>query len=144
MQVGQPDQVYLVMKGRVNCVAEKNGVFKTFIQQSYFGDVETLQRVPRIFSTKAAIECSLLVISSQKLEAALSRFSDLKSLLLSRAVERLMGIELALARFQCFNGITAKDTFWDKKSDPSEVHTLLTRWLEIVQKKSQSEPSSPE
>ena len=142
--VRQANLVYLILKGRVNCIAQKGSCFKTYIRQSYFGDIEVLQRVPRLFTTKAASDCDFITISSQIVEECLDRFPEICIQLFKKAIKRLLAVRYSMSRFQNFNGITMNDCFWNQgNNEHRNFHRVLELWLNIVKKKANDELLSP-
>ena len=61
-----PDEVYFLTKGRVNLLAHNGKIFKTYVQGSYFGEVEILDNKTRSCTVQALKEgAEFLVISKR-------------------------------------------------------------------------------
>jgi hypothetical protein len=37
-----PNNLFIIAKGRINCMYNKEMVFKTYVEKSYFGDIEII------------------------------------------------------------------------------------------------------
>lgn len=124
------------MRGRVNCIGNKNTCFKSYVRQSYFGEMEVLQKIPRLFSTKAHIECNLLIIDIQNFERILAMFPELNYKLLERAIRRMISTQVSQLRFDHFEGITVNDNFWNEETAKRGwLHTMVEEWLGLIEKK---------
>lgn len=133
------------MKGRVDCIGHKNGCFKTYVAQSYFGDIEVLQKIPRLFSTKAASDCNLLMLNSKVFESILNMYPDLCQQLMHKSIKRFLCAQFSIRRFECFSGITKKDGFWShEKEEQTHLHKMLGIWLNLVEVKAAKDVGSME
>lgn len=121
------------MKGRVACMESNRTCFKVYVRESYFGDIEILQRTPRIFSTMALSDCTLLSLNPKVFENIRRMFPELCAKLLQRSIRRYISAEIALTRFERYHGITQNDEFWTfEKGSEKQVHRMLDAWLEIL------------
>lgn len=66
-----PNQVFFITKGRIYLVNEDLIPFKAMICGSYFGEIEIIFKVKRLFTTLAAEDSELLTISKQAYEAVI-------------------------------------------------------------------------
>jgi hyperpolarization activated cyclic nucleotide-gated potassium channel 1 len=67
--------VYFLVHGRVNMVIGMHLVtFKTYVQGSYFGEVEIFDASPRMHTARAEVACDMLTISQQAFLAILKVF----------------------------------------------------------------------
>jgi hyperpolarization activated cyclic nucleotide-gated potassium channel 1 len=59
-----PILIYFILTGRINFVyGEHDTTFKTFVAGSYFGELELLRNVNRLFTTRCQVDTSFLVIT---------------------------------------------------------------------------------
>ncbi|CAG9311648.1 unnamed protein product [Blepharisma stoltei] len=70
-----PDEVYFLTKGRVNLIASNGVVFKSYVQGSYFGEVEIMENTPRDCSVQATKDgAEFLVLSKRHFLKMLEEF----------------------------------------------------------------------
>ncbi|CAG9319559.1 unnamed protein product [Blepharisma stoltei] len=85
-----PDEVFFIVKGRVNLVLENNGIcYKSFLKGSYIGEIEILtKRSIRDNNAQAAGLSEFLVISKHDFLKILKDFPDQQKKLTKIAKER--------------------------------------------------------
>lgn len=70
-----PDEVYFLTKGRVNLIASNGVVFKSYVQGSYFGEVEIIENTARDCSVQATRDgAEFLVLSKRQFLKMLEEF----------------------------------------------------------------------
>ena len=122
--------VYLVIEGQVNCLGERSLCFKSYGKGSYFGDIEIFCKTPRLFSVRAESTTTLAIINVFKLESALKVFRDSKMIIMRRSIQRLIKINIAMARIRKFKMVVRSDPFWmvvDR--DRERLHKEIAGWL---------------
>ena len=65
-QLEYPDEVYFLTKGRVNLLTYNGLVFKTYVQGSYFGEVEILENKTRSCTVQAHLEGAEFLVLSKR------------------------------------------------------------------------------
>lgn len=125
------DPVYLIIEGRVNCIAESSMCFKTFIKGSYFGDIEIFQKSPRLFSVKAETHSTLAMINVVTLEKAFEVYKQSKIIILGRAMDRQIKINMSLIRIKIYGSIKRNDLYWNRfPGNLNELHWEFQDWLD--------------
>jgi hypothetical protein len=121
------------MKGRVSCMLRSQACFKTYTEESYFGDIEVLKNVPRIFSVRANTKCSIMIISRDMIDRSCRTYPELQADLYRRSIKRLISLRIAMSSFKCYDGINSKDAFWHKFTlDKDSLHDSVSIWLNKV------------
>lgn len=119
------------MSGRINCLANRSVCFKTYVEGSYFGEIEVLKNCPRIHSVRAEENTTLLEIRSSFLGNLLLSYPEYHSKLVQRGVERHLAVKRAIKKIKKFEMIPQNDIFWNQETDNFGFFSQeLTDWIE--------------
>jgi len=66
------DKIFLIISGRVSCLLSGGVCFKTYVEGSYFGDLDSLNHMRRLFTVRAEEPLKLAVLDRDQLEQVLS------------------------------------------------------------------------
>ena len=133
--------VYLILKGRINCIFKTKICFKSYVKGSYFGDIEIFKKAPRVFTTRAQYNSCLLAIDAQKLLSTLKKYPNYHRNLLQRSIKRYLSIFVSMKQIKLYEGMVPNDGFWttDRKSSGMlrESHYMneISLWLENINQK---------
>lgn len=122
--------MYLLISGRINCLTKGSVCIKSFIAGSYFGDVELLLNLPRMFATKVQETAKLIMIPGQSIKHLQFQNQRFYMQFLKRTVKRHIGINIAKKRCEIFANITHKDDFWNVIQAAKPISTQVNAWLE--------------
>lgn len=122
--------MFLLISGRINCLTKGSVCIKSFIAGSYFGDIELLLNLPRMFATKVQETAKLIMIPGQSIKQLQYQNQRFYSLFLKRTVKRYIGINIAKKRCEIFTNITHKDDFWNVVQTVKPISTQVNAWLE--------------
>jgi len=122
-----------VIEGRAACRLARNISFKTFIEGSYFGDLELLTQKQRLFSVQATESLKLAVIEREKLMQILASDPIVSSNLVSKTLKRYIHIKNGIRRIRPYKKITMNSEFWDASMpDGPSVNEKIDLWLELI------------
>jgi hypothetical protein len=103
---------------------------KSFISGSYFGDLELILNIPRLFSTKAQDTSKLIMIPTQSIKALKLQNQRFYLQFIKRTLKRLIGVSIAKKRCEIFTNITYKDEFWSAAHVNQPISVQVSTWLE--------------
>lgn len=125
-----PDEVYFLTKGRINLVAGNGVAFKTYVQGSYFGEVELLENKPRTCTVQVHKEgAEFLVLSKKHFFKLMEEFpkiaEEIKETARLRRIKNNEAKELALNPHCLIRSETKIKTFYatnttEYKIEPNE------------------------
>lgn len=73
------EEVYFIKSGRVHLKAINNVVFRTYVQGSYFGEIEIIENLPRdSTATIASTESQMLLLKKTEFFQVINEFPDIK------------------------------------------------------------------
>lgn len=130
--------VYLLVKGRVKCVASRTVTFTTYIEGSYFGDIEYFTKFTRQFSVVAMEKVTLVRIEYEHLEQVNNMFPGSKLDLIERTFARYFRVLLSMHKSSVFSGLRAGDLFWSQQNNVEDIkhlqksHREISEWLEVI------------
>lgn len=92
-----PDEVYFLTRGKVNLITQNGIAFKTYVQGSYFGEVEILENKTRTCSVRAHKEgAEFLVLSKRQFLKTMEEFPKIAEEI--RETARMRGIKNSEAK----------------------------------------------
>lgn len=83
-----PEEVYFIVKGKVNFMYGPNSVFKTTSTGSYFGEIELLEQIPREFSTMSEDNCEFMLMNRAIFEEVMKEYPKIAAQIKEAAAER--------------------------------------------------------
>ncbi|KRX10444.1 Cyclic nucleotide-binding protein [Pseudocohnilembus persalinus] len=84
-----PTDLYFITKGRVNfTLFKKNQAFRTFVQGSYFGELEIFSKKKRLYTVVCDTDCEFLTIQSDSYTNILDDFQDIQKKIKNLAEKR--------------------------------------------------------
>ena len=104
------DNLYLIIEGRAACRLTRNISFKSFIEGSYFGDLELLTRQKRLFSVQATDDLRLAVIEREKLAQIMANDPVLSSTIIYKTLKRYINIKASIRKIMPYQMITMNTT----------------------------------
>jgi Cyclic nucleotide-binding domain/Ion channel len=80
------DHMYFIVQGRVNYILEKfNTVFNTVTTGSHFGEIELIEKVPRLFTVITEVQSDLFTMTSHCFEYLLNAYPKIGTDLIKSA-----------------------------------------------------------
>ena len=119
----------------MNSLIYKRGCFKTHVKGGYFGEIEVLSMLPRLFTTCAQDNSTLLAIHGGHIRKIMSRYPNHQFKFMEKTIRRFLMISYSIKKLQMFEAITHKDAFWSEPEPPSEVRfsAEVGKWFELVE-----------
>ena len=127
------DEVYLLLSGKVNCLLGRNICFKKYVEGSYFGDIEFMGRMRRLFSIRAEVPTVLVALPTSKIEAVFK--SHHQSLLNQwrRTIKRYLHFKLSMRKAFFFRMITNNSDWWEVTNHKDLlIFSKMQRWFDEV------------
>lgn len=122
--------VYLIMEGKVNCLANRSLCFKSYTKGSYFGDIEMFCKTPRLFSVRAECPTTLALISVLNLEEAFKVYRESHLKIMKKALQKLIKVNIGLQRVTQYDLVVRTDPFWNDDKTKNMLHSMVASWLE--------------
>lgn len=127
--------VYLIISGRVNCLQGRNICFKNYVQGSYFGDIEYLAELRRLFSIRAEEPTVLLAIPAEALTRVYKENPDSHLIQWRISLKRYLCFKACIKKASAFQKITNNDEWWDQPNTTDvEINKRFESWLYDVAK----------
>lgn len=142
--------VYLILSGRVSCRLDRDVSFKTYIEGSYFGDIEVLNQSRRLFSVKADEAVTLAVIDRQVLESIFIQNTDFASIFIQRTLKRYLSCKRSIKKIRFFRKITKNNDWWEENQEEEgqQSHYIMekiSKWVDhVIDKKLKVIPKNDE
>ena len=83
-----PSNIFFLLKGRVGFYNDSNKLFKTYIEGSYFGELEVFKSCLRQYKTKVLEDAHMLLLSRNEFLNELQHFPEIYEEIHLRAIER--------------------------------------------------------
>ena len=131
--VDSSEVVYLLLSGKVNCLLGRNICFKKYVEGSYFGDIEFMGRMRRLFSIRAEVPTVLVALPTCKIEEVFK--SHHQSLLNQwrRTIKRYLHFKLSMRKAFFYRKITNNSDWWDVTNHKDMViFSKMQRWFDEV------------
>ena len=90
--------VYLILNGRVNCLHRRKTNMKSYVSDSYFGEVEVFKNCPRLFTVRAEKMSELLMLKRDEFLGILDKFPETKKTFLSRSILKTFNIKMCFLK----------------------------------------------
>lgn len=104
-------------KGRVNfTVGKKQATFKSFVGGSYFGEIEILYNIPRMFNVRCEEDCSFLTVEKNFFLYLLDKYPKIRKRIKALARKREELMHQSLIKIDKFLEIDPNSGFWNKKT----------------------------
>lgn len=138
--VAPAQPVFLILDGRVNCLLTRNLCFKTYVKGSYFGDFEFFRNCTRLFSVRAEVPTTLMMISCETLASTFNSFPEAVMVVMKRSLQRYMRYQLSIRLIKKYGMVTMNDEYWtediaaDKKYGSLILHQKIENWLSRIAK----------
>lgn len=116
----------------------KRVCFKTYIQGSYFGDIEIYKKCPRMFSVRAQVNSTLLLVNGEHFRNTMDGYPNYSFQLMGQSIRRYLSLLYSLKKIDHFDGITHKDPFWKevKEEDNNiKLNKKVGKWLDRINEK---------
>ncbi len=111
-----PINIYFIISGRVNIVVGAHMLnLKTYVQGSYFGEIEMVNNTIRQSTIRAEMDCELLTLSRKAFLRLMEDFPNYREELKQIAEERQLRIHEALRKIKQLLPISFSSKFWEKK-----------------------------
>lgn len=83
-----PNFIYFLLEGRIGFYNDQNRIFKTYIEGSYFGEIEIYKSCLRQFKCKALEETRILQLPRDQFLSEIKHFPDIAQEIHFRAIQR--------------------------------------------------------
>lgn len=125
----------MILTGKVNCLLSRNVAFKSYIQGSYFGDIEVFRNELRLFSTRAETDTILVTLDYEYLNQILRAHPLSYHNLYKQTMLRYIRYKITLVRIEDFKLITMNNKFWENE-DPLRdmLNEKIDTWVDLVSK----------
>lgn len=123
--------MYLILQGRISCLANRSICFKTYIEGGYFGEIELFKNCPRMFTVRAECSTTVLEVSEGVLDNLMRSYPEYKSKLVERTLQRYMLVKRAKQKIKKFEMIPKNDQFWEVEfENEAEFGNELSKWID--------------
>ncbi len=128
-------EVYLIISGRVNCLQGRNICFKNYVQGSYFGDIEYLGDIRRLFSVRAEEPTMLLAVPAEGLTRLYKENPDSHLIQWRVSLKRYLCYKASYKKASAFQKITNNDEWWEQvNTTDASMNKRFESWLYDVAK----------
>ena len=119
--------------GRVDCLLGRNICFKKYIKGSYFGDIEFVGGMRRLFSVRAETATTLIAIPVDALKEVYKMYPQCQLQQWRNTLMRYLYYKEAHKRASFFSKITYNDEWWEKENDFDDVlRGKFVRWFDRI------------
>ena len=111
-----------------------NVCFKTYVQGSYFGDIDALNSMTRLFTVRAEEPLKLAVLDRDQLEHVLSSDTSINYIIMKRSLKRYIRYHISMKRISNYNKISMNNDYWmkDCMKDNVDINSKITTWLSFL------------
>ena len=131
--------VYIILEGRVNCLGSRSICFKSYVEGSYFGEVEVIHNCPRLFSAKAQEHSTLLKLTTEQFKRLVDHCPEFYTQILQQSVKRHMKIKISMEETKKFELVLRNEAFWFYKLNNEPLKIEIDNLLKKLQRN--KEPS---
>jgi CRP-like cAMP-binding protein len=109
---------------------------KYYTQGSYFGDIDALNHMRRLFTVRAEEPLKLAVLDRDQLEQVLSSDPSNRLVVREKTLKRYISYLQALKKIKHFFRISRSNEWWDDREKDFEkpINKKVEKWLEVIVK----------
>ena len=129
------DKIFLIISGRVSCLLSGGVCFKTYVEGSYFGDLDSLNHMRRLFTVRAEEPLKLAVLDRDQLEQVLSSDPSNRLVVREKTLKRYISFTHSISKIKHFMHIGMAHDFWEEETQSlgaDSVNWKVHKWLAEV------------
>jgi CRP-like cAMP-binding protein len=107
---------------------------KYYTEGSYFGDIDALNHMRRLFTVRAEEPLKLAVLDRDQLEQVLSSDPSNRLVVREKTLKRYISYLQALKKIKHFFRISRSNEWWDEQQKDFEkpINKKVEKWLEVI------------
>jgi CRP-like cAMP-binding protein len=124
----------LIISGKVSCRLPGGICIKYYTQGSYFGDIDALNHMRRLFTVRAEEPLKLAVLDRDQLEQVLSSDPSNRLVVREKTLKRYISYLQALKKIKHFFRVSKANEWWEEQEREQEksINKLIEEWLNVV------------
>ena len=124
----------MIISGKVSCRLPGGICIKYYTQGSYFGDIDALNHMRRLFTVRAEEPLKLAVLDRDQLEQVLSSDPSNRLVVREKTLKRYISYLQALKKIKHFFRISRSNEWWDEREKDFEkpINKKVGKWLEEI------------
>lgn len=125
--------VFIILKGRMNCLLTRKVCFKSLVSGGFFGDIEVFNKSLRLFSVRAQEPSTLLVLSREDLATVKRTHPQVYRELARASLCKYMKYLICEQKLKNFFSVGLSSAWWEQEAQASKLlGKKIALWLEFL------------